>query len=311
MNIHAICLVKDEADIITQTLEATCSWCDYIYVFDNGSTDGTWEKVLQLAQKDPKVIPYKQDAQPFRNGLRAEVFNYYRTKSSTQDWWCILDADEIYIDNPRYFLSRLPQTYQIVWTASFQYYFTDQDWAQYQTNPELYADDIPIDQRIRYYINNWSEFRFFRYSEEVIWEETEARPTIPNGAIYPVRIWLKHYQYRSPQQIQARLNHRQKVIYKNEFIHEQQTDWTAKILDPSKYSSQPELEKISKTWHERIAPAAHLNYDDGSGKYIFQEDLMPKLPRNIWLEINLVQDQLKSIAKLFFQKIMIKLKLAS
>ncbi len=46
MQIHSICLVKNEADIIEQTLKAGIDWSDFIYVFDNGSSDGTWEKVF-------------------------------------------------------------------------------------------------------------------------------------------------------------------------------------------------------------------------------------------------------------------------
>ena len=49
--IHAICLVKDEDDIIAYTLEKALVWADYIYVYDNGSTDRTWEIVQNLSKK--------------------------------------------------------------------------------------------------------------------------------------------------------------------------------------------------------------------------------------------------------------------
>ena len=48
MKIHSICMVKNEADIIEQTIKAAAKWSDFIYIFDNGSTDGSWEKVLEL-----------------------------------------------------------------------------------------------------------------------------------------------------------------------------------------------------------------------------------------------------------------------
>lgn len=51
MKIHSICLVKNESDIIAQTLKAAVNWSDFIYVYDNGSTDGTWEKVISLSEK--------------------------------------------------------------------------------------------------------------------------------------------------------------------------------------------------------------------------------------------------------------------
>jgi hypothetical protein len=31
------------------------------------------------------------------------------------DWWCILDADEFYIDDPREFLEAVPKRFSSVW----------------------------------------------------------------------------------------------------------------------------------------------------------------------------------------------------
>lgn len=50
MKIHCVCVVKDEVDVIEQTLKAASQWSDFIYVLDNGSCDHTWEKVLNISQ---------------------------------------------------------------------------------------------------------------------------------------------------------------------------------------------------------------------------------------------------------------------
>ncbi len=39
--------------------------------------------------------------------------------------WCRLDSDEIYIDDPINFLSAVPDKYGFVFSASFNFYFTD------------------------------------------------------------------------------------------------------------------------------------------------------------------------------------------
>ena len=96
MRIHGLMLVKDEADIVGATLEAAARWCDSIYVFDNGSSDGTWELIQAIAARDPRVVPYKQDAKPFRQSLRGEIFRQFRDRAHPGDWWCILDGDEFY-----------------------------------------------------------------------------------------------------------------------------------------------------------------------------------------------------------------------
>lgn len=280
MKIHSICVVKNEADIIDQTLKAAAVWSDFIYVLDNGSTDGTWEKVLSLAQKHPQIIPYKQLDCVYYEGLRSEIFHALQSNNTEGDWWCILDADEIYIDNPRIFLAKIPQAYQSVWTAIFHYYFTDKDLEQYEQNPGLYADEVSIEQKCRYYRNDWSEARFFRYDKNLVWEKHQKWPY--TGAVYPVRIWLKHFQYRSPQQIQKRLNVRSKVREKDAglFLHEVKSAWQSKFDSSSQLAtnviSAPQQE--DSPWKERIVNSSQLNYDAQDGRYIVREESMPQIP---------------------------------
>ena len=57
MKIYAISLIKNEADIIEKNLIEASKWCDKIFVYDNGSTDGTWEIVKSLSSN--KIIPFK------------------------------------------------------------------------------------------------------------------------------------------------------------------------------------------------------------------------------------------------------------
>lgn len=287
MKIHSICLVKNESDIIAQTLQSAACWSDFIYVYDNGSTDGTWEQVLDLARKYKQIIPYKQDSQPFANSLRSEPFNHYRANSTEKDWWCKLDADEIYIDNPRIFLSKIPKKFAMVWAASFEYYFTDRDLEFYNQNPALYADDISIEKKCRYYINNWSEPLFFRYKENLIWKKSiiKSEAHMPDGIANPYhkRIRLKHFQYRSPQQIQKSLDNRIELMQKGVFLHEKRKDWKQKInnADNASYSSSNfsyDKDYLPCSWQERVASASNLLYDRGDGKYIINEDLIPKIP---------------------------------
>ena len=79
--IHALCVVKDETDIISECLRSAARRCDAIYVLDNGSEDGTWEKVRRLAGEIPVVVPFKQDPTPFSEDLRGEVFERYMAAS--------------------------------------------------------------------------------------------------------------------------------------------------------------------------------------------------------------------------------------
>ncbi|MBV9388002.1 MAG: glycosyltransferase family 2 protein [Chroococcidiopsidaceae cyanobacterium CP_BM_ER_R8_30] len=274
MRIHSISLVKNESDIIEQVLKAALTWSDFIYVYDNGSTDGTWEKVVNLAKDHRQIVPYKQESKPMRDQIRSEAFNRYRSNSSNGDWWCRLDADEIYIDNPKRFLAEIPQKYELVWSASFQYYFTDKDLVLYNQEPSLYADDVPVEKKCRFYINNWSEIRFFRYKEDLIWTKNAWPDEL--YIHYPERIRLKHFQYRSPQQIQKRLNNRKNLEI---FEHEKLANWETSVLDPSlNWKLSVNANNFAKCWEERIFDSSKLLYDVYDGKYTITEELLPKIP---------------------------------
>ena len=296
MKIHSLCIAKNEADIIEQTLRSVALWSDFIYVYDNGSSDGTWEIVLTLSKELPQVVPYRQDGQPFHNGLRSEMFNHFRRRSQPGDWWCRLDADEIYIDNPLVFLPKIPSKYKTVWSSSFQYYLSDLDAVRYQQNPAAYADSVPVEQKCRYYINNWSEIRFFKDHPSIEWFPGERWPAAVVAAqAYPVRIWLKHYQYRSPKQIQQRLAIRKLARDQGcgSFLHEAQSNWQSSTLQAAIPIPSSDNPPVEADWQSRILPAQQLSYDAHDGRFTAREDLLPTL--------NPVQERLRARIKLLFR----------
>ena len=281
MKIHGLCLVKNEADVLQETLISALHWCDHIYVFDNGSSDGTWELVKELAKQHLQIVPYKHDDVIYSNGLRADIFNAFRSSAGPRDWWCWLDADEFYIDDPGIFLAKIPDRFRIVWTASFAYYFTDQDAILYRQDPVRYLE-IPVEQRLRYYLNHWGEPRFFRHSDDIVWSRDRSFPETLSGVLaYPVRIWLKHYQYRSPEQIERRLLTRRPAIEAgNGFRHEALANWGAAVAaarnaSPDFEDARPEF--AGARWEERIVPAASLDYDGFNRRYVVNESLMPPM----------------------------------
>jgi len=304
MKIHGMCVVKDEADVVITTLIRASKWCDYIYVLDNGSSDGSWELINKLAQDNPQVHVLDQHLEPFRDSLRRDIYMEFRDRSQPGDWWCRLDSDEIYIDNPHKFLQHIPAGYQMVWAAMLLYFFTDRDLALYQQDPSHYADEVPIEQRYRYYLNQWSEPRFFREEKNLYWRKDADWPVI--GANFPHRIKLKHYQFRSPEQIQKRITNRRRTQQQGGtvFYHEVIKDWQSIIRNPVKALTPALLKQLQRDagnskkniegteWLERIMPADGLEFDDGSGEYIIREDLMPQV-----LNTNILAASLKKFLK--------------
>lgn len=276
MRVHAICFVKDEGDVIAQTLTAALGWCDHVYVWDNGSTDGSWETVQELGRAHAQIVPFRQDARPFREWQKAEVYAHFRDAADPGDWWGRLDADEVYIDDPRAFLAGVPDRYRGVWSAHFNYYFSDVDLARYRESPASYGPDVPVQDKLRYYRNSWSELRFWRCDDRTRW--TDAWPS-GLGRIYPERIRLRHYQYRSPEQIQRRLDARYELMRGggHSFHHEVKKDWQGAMVDRAGTAVEEDA-SARPHWTSRVVPAEKLTLDTG-GPYRLREDLMPRLPR--------------------------------
>ena len=168
MKLNAICIIKNEVDIIADTLDCALEFCDTIYVFDNASTDGSWEVICAKVAQDSRIVIAAHTNEIYRNQFRNRVYNMFNHNFSASDWWYILDADEMLIEDPRPMLIRAMQrnkNQMRVWQA--QFYFTDKDLAVYDNENK----SLPVSQRRRYYRINWREPRFFRNSPNQKWPE--------------------------------------------------------------------------------------------------------------------------------------------
>lgn len=247
--IHSICLVKNEVDIIEYCLQKASKWSDYIYVFDNGSTDGTWEKILNI--QNDKIIPWKTENKPFQESLRGEVFRQFRHLAKDNDWWCRLDADEFYIDSPREFLAEVNSSNHVVYGIPIEYYLTSADL-------DMLHFEQPISEllsQIRYYKAENSEIRFFRYRQGLNWLLDAQWPS-HIGLVEPKRILYKHYKYRTPRQIQKRLDTRRMARAQGfpGWEHAAAEHWRSQIADNMQ----------------------GLNYDASNGHYTLDLARLPK-----------------------------------
>jgi hypothetical protein len=87
---------------------------------------------------------------------------------------------------------------------------------------------------------------------------------------------LKHYQYRSPQQIQRPIESRPKAP--NSFRHELLPDWKPAIFRPLEVDfAAADAAHAPTTWRDRIVEASLLNEDRGD--YVVAEATLPPIPR--------------------------------
>ena len=226
MKIFCGLLVKDEADIIKSCILDMERWADRIFVMDNGSTDGTWEIVQSLA--GDIVVPWKQDAKTYCSGIRSEIFNNFKDEVSEGDWWCYkCDADEFYLDTPKEFLAKVPKKYSVVAKKSLDFVLTPEDAEGYEFTGDFEKDRAHVNK-----IKNapcWSEPRFFRYRKSMQWVSKDGLDGDRLfGEICPDLILVKHYQCRSPKQMQHRLDVRNALSTKKAgiaFNHVKEKDW--------------------------------------------------------------------------------------
>jgi glycosyltransferase involved in cell wall biosynthesis len=240
--VHGICLVKNEDDIISQSLTHAARFCDRVFVIDNGSTDDTWTIVNDLARRDGGIVPFEQTREPYGDWLRARVFNEMHRKLSEEDWWLILDADEFFVEDPKAAVDvAVRQGADVVMTWQIQFYFTERDLEAWNRRED--RREAPIFSRRRYYQINWQEPRIFRNRRERPWD-THASIKLPDGP-HRTSSYLpfnRHYQFRDPAQMEKRLALRYGHAL---FPHVQSPDWRDQIRD----SRMLKFHRDEDGWH--------------------------------------------------------------
>lgn len=227
---HAIMVLRDEGDIIAQTLEHLLTWCDSLYIYDTGSLDDTWDIVNDFAVRDRRIIPVARESVLFDNGLRAWLFNRFRSRFRRGDWIARVDADEFYhITPPRFIQDRLRPGEGRICARLYDFIMTRRELKAWQDGRESVADRArPIEERRRYFrFDDYPEQRLFRYRRSVRWSSRHYDPH--NGGLMAVeRIPVRHYHARDPVQVQVRCAIRAAMAQAtnaNERHHWHKADW--------------------------------------------------------------------------------------
>ncbi|MFS3895586.1 glycosyltransferase family 2 protein [Raoultella ornithinolytica] len=288
--IHALMTIKNEADIVIETLNSASKWADNIFILDNMSNDKTWELISEYAKTNEKVKLWGRYGGKFYLALRQVIFKDFKKIAKPGDWWCRLDGDEFYIDDPREFLSELEESVDHVYNASFQYYYTNDDYL----NEISIEVESSVTERLRWYKCNHSEIRFVRHFDNICWpQNTEWPCNIINPS--EKRIRLKHYQYRDVKQIIARLSARNAPDSGDSFTHEKVPvkEWYLK-----RNFAIPEDERLAEL---RIVDKKDLLNDEN---YIYSDLELPPIIKNTYkrkLKNAVVRFYMKYLNNFFFK----------
>jgi hypothetical protein len=199
----ALFLVRDEADVLPETLTHTLTWADEVHVLDTGSTDGSWEIVHDFARRDSRVRPFASAPLSAHLGLRGVMFEAIRHTFRPGDWIGRCDADEIYHVLPPRFIEEHVRPWEGRVFASFYNFALLRDQLD---QPDTPAHARVIDALRHFTIDTsmWAESRWYRYRPGMRWRFLDPNPVFP-GLAAERRIPIRHYRNRSLPQIAHRL----------------------------------------------------------------------------------------------------------
>lgn len=222
MNIVAHMLVRNEADIIEETLTEISAWgVDTIVILDGASDDGTIEAIHHFALCNRNVmVELHSEADPneeFHDHLRTVLLNY--TRLHEPDWIISLDADEIYDTNPVEAIEAAEASgCNVLWNDIPQFWITHADIR----NGLLMEDGLlkvpPSIQRRRLWYS-WGHTGVFIWKDnpkhfypENVPKRTPEHLDIPDYRQWqrpgPIRPICKHYCFRSLPQAIKRMGER-------------------------------------------------------------------------------------------------------
>src|SRR4051794_11899610 len=207
MKFYALLPVRDEADIIGQSLTRLLEWADAIYIFDTGSVDETWEIIEDFAAKEKRIKLLGKEPVFFsETRLRGWMFHQARDDMRHGDWFMRVDADEFHhIDPPEFVNERMQKHETIAYHQYYDFCLLESEVADWEAAQETLADRArPIHERRRWYMPSiYSEPRLCRYRRTMQWPPTVSFP-FNAGFVARERLPIRHYPHRDPTQLERR-----------------------------------------------------------------------------------------------------------
>lgn len=204
---HVLNPVRDEADIIGQSLEQMLGWADAIYVFDTGSVDDTWEIVNEYAAKDSRIkVLRRDDVYYSENLVRGWLFHQARQHMRDGDWFLRADTDEFHhIPPPEFVKTRLRKNETIVRHQYYNFCLLESEVAKLDSMEKIRQERAkPIAERRRWWLPSiYSEPRLCRYRESMKWPGSVSFP-YNAGYVARARLPIRHYPHRDPVQLEQR-----------------------------------------------------------------------------------------------------------
>ena len=191
MNKVGLLLIRDENDILADTLQWNAQHVDCFYVLDGSEDYKTAEGICMGSRK---CAGYWRDVECPYDGPPTDGWRQFLYAKATEDngydnWFLLLHGDELWVNEPDAALAEVPDADGFEFRLPFA---IPRGW-----DHGLSA----YDQLREFFFPGWPEFRMFKGGEEVYYLPGQHFLTRPLGLKHVVRLdWpILHYPYRSPE----------------------------------------------------------------------------------------------------------------
>jgi len=207
-----ILMTRQENDMAEEFLANATRLFDRIFVLDGNDDSGFGEASSVYDRYDEiKLVMRDKDisGDQLKDGARHYLLEEVRKKYGSGHWIGVLHGDELYANDPRPFLGAADhETTPVIEVRLVHFFLHTSDEGTFREKL-----DMPVEQRITHYM--WPgtlENRFFYDDGKCKYDPGVHSRTVPyelEGNKLTVNdIIVKHYNYRSPEQMYARAQER-------------------------------------------------------------------------------------------------------
>jgi len=234
--LFGVCFVKNEEDIIADSVAHAAGFCDRVFVVDNASADRTWEILSGL--KLENVDPVCSRDFVFRDYLRLRFMETRKGELGLGNWWYVFDADEFLLEEPAAAIAQAEgEGADCIGVEVITFLLTKDEArrAQREGRQETWRD------RSWYVLYESGPIKFFKNTRYVDYGICDS---IPFGLLKECsrRLPLKHYPHRSVAQLETRIRAR----YGN---HEFESE-CRRGTDIERYTVDPSVVPELQHWDE-------------------------------------------------------------
>jgi glycosyltransferase involved in cell wall biosynthesis len=216
MATFGIAMVKDEADVIPGTLRHLADELDRLIVVDNGSTDGTRDILADLTHELPLIVVDDPDPAYYQSRKMSALAEAAAAQGAT--WIVPFDADELWLAEHRLADVLAGCDADIATAELTDHYCTALDGPEtdpFRSMVWRRREPAPLPKVA------------FRWQPGAVIHQGNHGVTLPAGGTEKPLLQVRHFPYRSPQQMVRKARNGAAAYRATDLPEDQGAHWRA------------------------------------------------------------------------------------